>query len=546
MKSNSIINYSKFLRTCSSIELKGLLFGLCLYFTLSSSITFAENVLQMGDARGEPGDRRVGIRIQGRHDGVELHGFSLSVTYPTEVLRWIGFSKLGTALEPIEPDFYIQKSDTEKGHGALGVILSYSHPIEYKEIPPTQADGPPHTLAWLYFDILSEAAVGDYPVTFQDELFDPPLFNRFSHKGQSINPFKIDGIFTIETQEALTMESVQSFPGLRATTFVHARHSQPLRGYQINMVFEKERLTLEQATLHGTDVAAHFGNQANIDFFSTELDPSYTLTLARAAAGVIFDYPIPRDPPRVLPPQTASLTGQSLVRYDFLISDSAREGGEYVLLKLEDETGDQPNINALVLGLTSILPQLNSGKIYFSTGDFTGRVVNELTREPISGVEVILDPVQNLARTDHQGRFQFRSIPPGPYSLRLNKTGFFPSYQKGYEVEGLDQVTEAPDLFLFPRPTGGEGFRRGYLNEDDLLDITDAIFLLSYLFLGDPQVTCEDAADVNDDSRMDITDPITLLEFLFLGKSVPQAPFIECGLDPSEDDLSCEQQFGCS
>ena len=50
---------------------------------------------------------------------------------------------------------------------------------------------------------------------------------------------------------------------------------------------------------------------------------------------------------------------------------------------------------------------------------------------------------------------------------------------------------------------------------------------------------CLDAADVDDSGRVDLTDAIGLLQFLFLGGAGPRSPFPGCGADPSEDGLGC-------
>ena len=61
-------------------------------------------------------------------------------------------------------------------------------------------------------------------------------------------------------------------------------------------------------------------------------------------------------------------------------------------------------------------------------------------------------------------------------------------------------------------------FRRGDSNIDSRLDISDAVTIIGYLFLGDPErLPCEDAADINDDSRIDLADPIFFLGFLCFG-----------------------------
>ena len=86
-------------------------------------------------------------------------------------------------------------------------------------------------------------------------------------------------------------------------------------------------------------------------------------------------------------------------------------------------------------------------------------------------------------------------------------------------------------------------FIRSDCNTLDGIDIADAIFLLNYLFLGNAQPICDDACDANDDAAVDIADVIVILELLFLGADMPPAPFPDCGPDPTEDLLECEN-FG--
>lgn len=90
-----------------------------------------------------------------------------------------------------------------------------------------------------------------------------------------------------------------------------------------------------------------------------------------------------------------------------------------------------------------------------------------------------------------------------------------------------------------------EIFRRADVNEDDDVDISDAINNLAYQFLGTFDLECLDAGDVNDDGIVDVTDPLTLLSYLFLGTAAPPAPFGACGPDPTADTLNCEQYDDC-
>ena len=58
-------------------------------------------------------------------------------------------------------------------------------------------------------------------------------------------------------------------------------------------------------------------------------------------------------------------------------------------------------------------------------------------------------------------------------------------------------------------------------------------------------LACEKAADVDDSGTLDITDAVYLLRFLFLAAPQPPAPYPECGSDNSLDSLSCESFGAC-
>ncbi len=74
-------------------------------------------------------------------------------------------------------------------------------------------------------------------------------------------------------------------------------------------------------------------------------------------------------------------------------------------------------------------------------------------------------------------------------------------------------------------------FVRGNVNGDVVVDISDAIALLKFFFVGGPEPQPMVSGDVNDDSEIDISDPIYLLRFLFLENSPLPAPYPEPGQD---------------
>ena len=87
-------------------------------------------------------------------------------------------------------------------------------------------------------------------------------------------------------------------------------------------------------------------------------------------------------------------------------------------------------------------------------------------------------------------------------------------------------------------PPGGAPFRRGDSNADRVVNLSDAIAVLSYLFTGGAAPVCLDSSDANDDAKVDISDALSLLGFLFLGNAPPPPPGpLACGTDPTADAL---------
>lgn len=82
---------------------------------------------------------------------------------------------------------------------------------------------------------------------------------------------------------------------------------------------------------------------------------------------------------------------------------------------------------------------------------------------------------------------------------------------------------------------GGPAFKRADPNADGSSNITDVVFVLNFLFGGQGDLTCPDAADTNDSGDLNITDAVGLLNFLFAAGESPAPPFEECGEDPTED-----------
>jgi hypothetical protein len=95
-------------------------------------------------------------------------------------------------------------------------------------------------------------------------------------------------------------------------------------------------------------------------------------------------------------------------------------------------------------------------------------------------------------------------------------------------------------------------FHRADPDSSGTTDISDAIALFAYLFLGGSAPACMESGDINNDGVIDITDGVVVLLFLFLGGDPPAPPgptSSPCGPDPdpagSAADLGCQESIGC-
>jgi len=104
----------------------------------------------------------------------------------------------------------------------------------------------------------------------------------------------------------------------------------------------------------------------------------------------------------------------------------------------------------------------------------------------------------------------------------------------------LPRIGKAGTVFFAPEELVREVFVRGDSDGNGQVNISDAVVLLGYLFLGEAPVTCLDAADANDSGTINVADAAYSLNFLFRGGMIPPPPFPTPGLDPSKDSLGCE------
>jgi chitodextrinase len=147
--------------------------------------------------------------------------------------------------------------------------------------------------------------------------------------------------------------------------------------------------------------------------------------------------------------------------------------------------------------------------------------------------------------------------PGGPYTkqadtaatvLTYTDSGLPDSTSYCYVVRskngGLESVNSNEDCDRTAGAGGGPIFRRGDVDSNGVVEITDAVKLLGYLFLGGGTPECLEAGDTDNNGNIDITDAVTNLGYQFLGQAPPAAPGpLNCGPDPAPPMLGCTK--GC-
>jgi Big-like domain-containing protein/VCBS repeat protein len=138
------------------------------------------------------------------------------------------------------------------------------------------------------------------------------------------------------------------------------------------------------------------------------------------------------------------------------------------------------------------------------------------------------------------------SVAKGEYHLQLqNSVGTPPLSNSLVNSQSLSMF---PDLLpggvvtVADKPPAPK-FIRGDVNHDGKKpDISDHIFLISYLFYHGTEPPCLEAADVDDNGKLNLVDTVNLLGFIFNGTPVPPLPaYPTPGEDPTPDDLGCLQ-----
>jgi hypothetical protein len=201
--------------------------------------------------------------------------------------------------------------------------------------------------------------------------------------------------------------------------------------------------------------------------------------------------------------------------------------------------GDARSADFLHLAMAD--PALNQGQ--------QEGVVSRVRRFPRSPA---LDPVGEAVVLKLSGSIDTSGLAPGqetsPCHVSVSRSLCWRNCDQGGRVStSISAGGRSPDwahcdLSLIVSVASKTAFVRGDCNDDDRIDIADAVCALEWLFLGHPAPSCTATVNTNGDGVVDISDPVSLLGFLFLGRPPPVTPFPACGPTtlPGDAALGCE------
>ena len=148
----------------------------------------------------------------------------------------------------------------------------------------------------------------------------------------------------------------------------------------------------------------------------------------------------------------------------------------------------------------------------------------------LPGTHSICDITYQHTRTAKPGKTELSFCPSFLPATFSDEDGneYFPALGKTSIAISRDGVPPVDHAFI-----------RGDMNQDSRVNVSDMIAILGHLFWSRSQ-PCEKAGDSNDDGKLDLPDVIFLGDFLFREGPPIFPPVLQCGLDPTSDNLSCD------
>lgn len=467
------------------MRLRLMMICICIVFL---SKAYGENKLWIQSAAANPGTPEVGINILATHDD-PIHAFSLAISYAEEPLEFLrlDLDSAGIITGEIGYEYVQVLVDPDNGDLVAGVVMDLEEPYVSQAIPASPTTS--QRLGTLYFGVKYNAQPGNYIIQPRNGIGSPVIDNVFSVNGHSIVPELESGTFVVTNPNHLYIMDGKGTPGGLVTVNLEAQHASPLGGFNVAIRYPTELLSIDREPLDDPNIPANPGDPD--DFIEADVC-LWPITWC----GLGLDQ---------------ELTPGGI--------DSFRAWAE------PDFDYDEG------------VPGEGTGWIY---SDAIFDYFPPLNPPPLGkhlqpGRQAILSVTFRISETAQAGQ-------EIPITL-VNNTGI-PPVLNTFVVplpEGLAMSTH-------PRLHHGaisviDGFMRGDINNDKRMDLADAINVLTFLFKPNQTIACKKAADINDDGYLDLADPIALLGFIFgSNNNNPMPPPVdECGSDPTQDNLTCEE-----
>lgn len=233
---------------------------------------------------------------------------------------------------------------------------------------------------------------------------------------------------------------------------------------------------------------------------------------------------------------------------------------EQVFVEFYDPTGSLLLGPVTLLGLKGLVP--GHEFVHTWTRELAGRVPEavsqgvtvcfNLDRPSVSLIDALVEgaPLQKVVfhfvRDVNTAPAEFFRITLEHVEVVLSRVQLPATFEEANRARDLEHIvglrfdSETLESLATDPPIEQIHFIRGDINGDVALDLSDAIALFSYLFLGG-RLLCPRAGDTNVDAALDISDGVYLLNYLFIGGRPPAGPFPRCGPGEERDPIPCAE-----
>jgi hypothetical protein len=333
----------------------------------------------------------------------------------------------------------------------------------------------------------------------------------------------------------LEVSSAIACPGSPADLYLVATNPEPLSGVQASVYFPSP-LELFQIDREGCELTC------NVALFESGSGPGC------ASLGIIVDVSSAN---ATLPPAQ----GHRLARLQFQLTEPVKPG-EKLAVDLRDGCGTVKNLFAVSRGgsaAVKVTPELVSGTLAVGSL-FAPEAPGAPAVVCAGGVLKVFIAENVLGALDYQvwalleGEDAWRRVCTTEKEARECEAEIAANREVLVRVRARGECAWSdwsPELVIPAGFCRVPRFRRGDVNGSGLIDISDVIFGLAWLFQSGAPPPCIAAADINGDAGVDISDPIYLLIHLFLSGPSPPAPYPDCGPAPDGQELGCGEPQAC-